>query len=85
MTVVCCAQIILVIGAKQQHIISTLALQAKRHALEVIDRQKDDPEKQAMTCKDMAEAVIPSNELFWFERPKVLLKLIHFVIFQVRF
>ncbi|BBN06024.1 mlo protein [Marchantia polymorpha subsp. ruderalis] len=77
--------IILVIGAKQQHIISTLALQAKRHALEVIDRQKDDPEKQAMTCKDMAEAVIPSNELFWFERPKVLLKLIHFVIFQNSF
>lgn len=76
--------LILVIGAKQQHIISTLALQAKRHALQVIENEKD-AEKQITKCKDMAEAVTPSNDLFWFKRPKVLLKLIHFVIFQNSF
>ncbi|KAL3694511.1 hypothetical protein R1sor_008162 [Riccia sorocarpa] len=79
--------LILMIGMKQQHIISVLALQAKRHALDVIDSQRRDPEKQevALKCKDMGEAVTPSNDLFWFKRPKILLRLIHFVIFQNSF
>ncbi|KAL2633218.1 hypothetical protein R1flu_004697 [Riccia fluitans] len=77
--------LILIIGTKQQHIISVLALQAKRHALEVI--HNEDPEKKpvAMSCKHIGDAVKPSNDLFWFSKPRVLLKLIHFVIFQNSF
>ncbi|KAL3694516.1 hypothetical protein R1sor_008167 [Riccia sorocarpa] len=98
--------LVLIIGTKQQHIISVLALRAKRHALKVRNNQQKDGEKtrtddtggsgdsgqvsqeQEETRprpRDIGHAVMPSNKLFWFQKPKILLKLIHFVIFQNSF
>lgn len=61
-------QLLLMVGAKLENIISSLALDVceKRNRAE--------------------EAVItPSDELFWFHRPEIILQLIHFILFQNSF
>ncbi|XP_010439065.1 PREDICTED: MLO-like protein 13 [Camelina sativa] len=60
--------LLLMVGAKLEYIISSLAL--------------DVSEKRSRA----EEAVItPSDELFWFHRPGIVLQLIHFILFQNSF
>ncbi|KAL3693305.1 hypothetical protein R1sor_006956 [Riccia sorocarpa] len=105
--------LVLIVGTKQQHIISVLALQAKRHAQDVLNSKNgqndtegqvemrsngtegNDSDEQVATrakdkqvaqrAKDIGDAVKLSNDLFWFQKPRFLLRLIHFVIFQNSF
>lgn len=61
-------QLLLMVGAKLEYIMSSLAL--------------DVSEKRSRA----EEAVItPSDELFWFHRPGIVLQLIHFILFQNSF
>ncbi|KAF3593880.1 hypothetical protein DY000_02027233 [Brassica cretica] len=60
--------LLLMVGAKLENIISTLAVDVceKRNRAE--------------------EAVIkPSDELFWFHKPEIVLQIIHFILFQNSF
>ncbi|KAL2649863.1 hypothetical protein R1flu_017991 [Riccia fluitans] len=57
--------LVLVVGAKLQHIIATLAIEN--------------------TNRNPLTAIKPRDELFWFSTPTLLLKLIHFILFQNAF
>ncbi|KAF7846611.1 hypothetical protein BT93_L4025 [Corymbia citriodora subsp. variegata] len=54
--------LLLLVGAKLEHIITRLAQEAER-----------------------GDPVRPSDEHFWFRRPKIVLWLIHFILFQNSF
>ncbi|EPS69181.1 hypothetical protein M569_05587, partial [Genlisea aurea] len=60
--------LLVIVGAKLEHIISELAMEAARRD----DREKDVPFR-------------PSDELFWFHWPPLVLYLIHFILFQNSF
>jgi hypothetical protein len=62
-------QLLLVLGSKMEHIITELAL-------EVIQKH---------TAIEGVLVVTPSDELFWFHRPKLVLLLIHIILFQNAF
>lgn len=59
-------QLVLLVGAKLQHVIATLAL-----------------ETAGLTGHSLGAKLTPRDSLFWFKKPELLLKLIHFVLFQV--
>ncbi|KAF3338527.1 MLO-like protein 1 isoform X1 [Carex littledalei] len=60
---------LLVIGAKLEHIITELAHEvAEKHSV-----------------VEGSLIVTPSDDLFWFRRPKIVLVLIHFILFQNAF
>lgn len=61
--------LLLLVGAKLEHIIAQLAEEA-------IQRKAEDQE---------AQPVRPSDEYFWFGKPLVILYLIHFILFQNSF
>lgn len=61
-------QLVLLVGAKLQHVIATLALENAG-----ITGLFDDPRLRLR----------PRDDLFWFKKPELLLSLIHFVLFQV--
>ncbi|XP_022863837.1 MLO-like protein 13 [Olea europaea var. sylvestris] len=61
--------LLLIVGAKLEHIITQLAKNA-------VERTSGDPERTV---------VKPSDELFWFHRPLIVLYLIHFILFQNSF
>ncbi|KAK4491322.1 hypothetical protein RD792_002058 [Penstemon davidsonii] len=60
--------LLLIVGAKLEHIITVLAKDA---AERVVDAE--------------GTTVRPSDELFWFHRPALVLYLIHFILFQNSF
>ncbi|KAL3824666.1 hypothetical protein ACJIZ3_020695 [Penstemon smallii] len=60
--------LLLIVGAKLEHIITVLAKDAAERAV--------DPE---------GTTVRPSDELFWFHRPALVLYLINFILFQNSF
>eukprot|EP01018_Ginkgo_biloba_P033521 Gb_19582 [translate_table: standard] len=60
--------LILLVGAKLQHIIATLAL-----------------ENAGITRSSLRSTLKPRDELFWFNKPELLLSLIHFILFQNAF
>lgn len=60
-------QIILLVGTKLQVIITKMAVKIQERG----DVVKGTP------------VVQPGNDLFWFGRPRFLLFLIHFILFQV--
>ncbi|XP_078173066.1 MLO-like protein 1 [Carex rostrata] len=61
--------LLLVVGAKLEHIITELAHEvAEKH-----------------TIVEGNLIVTPSDDLFWFHRPKIVLVLIHFILFQNAF
>ncbi|XP_075486448.1 MLO-like protein 13 [Primulina tabacum] len=60
--------LLLIVGAKLEHIITELATDAAQRA--------DESE---------GTRVRPSDELFWFPRPALVLYLIHFILFQNSF
>lgn len=59
-------QLVLLVGAKLQHVIATLAL-----------------ENAGLTEYPSGVKLRPRDELFWFNKPELLLSLIHFILFQV--
>ncbi|CAO1942054.1 unnamed protein product [Urochloa humidicola] len=61
--------VLLVVGSKMEHIITELALEVA----------------QKHTAIEGDLVVSPSDELFWFRRPKLVLLLIHMVLFQSAF
>ncbi|BAH91753.1 Os02g0562600, partial [Oryza sativa Japonica Group] len=62
-------QMLLVVGTKLEHIITELAHQVA----------------EKHTAIEGELVVSPSDELFWFHRPKIVLLLIHIVLFQNAF
>jgi mlo protein len=63
-------QLLLLIGTKLEHIITQMAYEvASKHA----------------TVEAGDIAVDPSDDLFWFHNPRILLILIHFILFQNAF
>ena len=62
-------QVLLVVGSKMEHIITELALEVA----------------QKHTAIEGDLVVSPSDEHFWFGRPKLVLLLIHIVLFQNAF
>lgn len=65
-------QLLLVVGCKLEYIITKLA--------------KEVAEKQRGENGDVAATTVnPSDELFWFHSPILVLYLIHFILFQNSF
>lgn len=64
-----CLQLLLAVGTKLEHVITQLAHEVA--------------EKHSAIEGDLV--VNPSDEHFWFGRPKVILYLIHFILFQNAF
>ncbi|GLJ40680.1 hypothetical protein SUGI_0840060 [Cryptomeria japonica] len=60
--------LVLLVGAKLQHVIATLAL-----------------ENAGISESFVGTKLKPRDELFWFNRPELLLSLIHFILFQNAF
>nr|BAJ33971.1 unnamed protein product [Eutrema halophilum] len=60
--------LVLLVGAKLQHVIATLAL-----------------ENDGLTEYPSGVKLRPRDELFWFNKPELLLSLIHFILFQNSF
>ena len=60
---------LLVVGSKMEHIITELAV-------EVVQKH---------TAIEGDVVVAPSDDFFWFHRPKLVLLLIHIVLFQNAF
>ncbi|KAJ7559109.1 hypothetical protein O6H91_04G070300 [Diphasiastrum complanatum] len=60
---------IVIIGTKLQHIITTLAYGIA----------------DAQSCNGPDAVIQPRDELFWFHRPKLVLHLLHFTLFQNAF
>ena len=66
-------QILLLVGAKLEHIIVRLAQESV---------QKMEEEN---STAEVASRVRPSNDYFWFGRPRLVLDLLHFTLFQNSF
>ncbi|GFP80421.1 mlo-like protein 13 [Phtheirospermum japonicum] len=64
----CVFQLLLIVGAKLEHIITQLAKAAAERAEDAEGTQ-----------------VKPTDEMFWFHRPVLVLYLIHFILFQNSF
>ena len=64
----CCLQSLLLIGTKLEHIINELAYEVAS--------------KHAAGQGEGGIVVRPSDELFWFHSPRLVLVLIHFILFQ---
>ncbi|KAJ7192386.1 hypothetical protein O6H91_Y521100 [Diphasiastrum complanatum] len=62
-----CHLLILLVGAKLQHVIATLALESAGI------QGRYDPQ------------IRPRDDLFWLNRPQMMLSLIHFILFQNSF
>ena len=62
-------QLLLLVGAKLEHIITELAQ-------EVVEKRNEEAD---------AAPVKPSDELFWFHSPNLFLYLVHFILFQNSF
>ncbi|KAH9325569.1 hypothetical protein KI387_005747, partial [Taxus chinensis] len=60
--------LVLLVGAKLQHVIATLAL-----------------ENAGISGSFVGAKLKPRDELFWLNRPELLLSLIHFILFQNAF
>jgi len=63
-------QLLLIVGAKLEHIITRLAQEA---AASLSNESEQVPE------------IKPSKEYFWFHKPGLVLHLIHFILFQNSF
>lgn len=62
----CSKKLVMLVGTKLQHVVSSLALE--------IMEQKG---------PSVVGQVKPRDDLFWFGKPEILLRLIQFIIFQV--
>lgn len=66
---ICFLQLLLAVGTKLEHVITQLAQEVA--------------EKHSAVEGDLV--VNPSDDHFWFGRPKIVLYLIHFILFQNAF
>ncbi|KAK6248183.1 hypothetical protein QUC31_019748 [Theobroma cacao] len=64
-------QLLLLVGAKLEHIIVRLA--------------QDVDQMKKLQGREAAPPVKPSDEYFWFNRPRIVLHFIHFILFQNAF
>lgn len=62
-------QLLLLVGAKLEYIITKLAKNVA----------------ESVSGEGVSEPVKPSDELFWFHSPTLVLYLIHFILFQNSF
>ena len=62
-------QLLLLVGTKLEHIITELAQEVSERSSVV----------------DETTPIKPSDELFWFDSPNLVLYLIHFILFQNSF
>jgi len=69
LSAICFLQLLLAVGTKLEHVITQLAIEVA--------------EKHSAIEGDLV--VNPSDEHFWFGRPKIILYLIHFILFQNAF
>ena len=69
LSAICFLQLLLAVGTKLEHVITQLAIEVA--------------EKHSSIEGDLV--VNPSDEHFWFGRPKIVLYLIHFILFQNAF
>ena len=69
-------QLLLIVGAKLEHIITRLAQEAAA-ALSRESPLSNDTEE--------APKIKPSKDHFWFHKPELVLHLIHFILFQNSF
>ncbi|KAG6756466.1 hypothetical protein POTOM_039895 [Populus tomentosa] len=60
--------LVLLVGAKLQHVIATLT-----------------SETAGLTGHSVEGKMRPRDDLFWFKKPELFLKLIHFILFQWQF
>lgn len=60
------SKLVMLVGTKLQHVVSSLALEIKEQ-----------------TGPQIGTQVKPRDDLFWFRKPVILLRLIQFIIFQV--
>ncbi|KAB1669515.1 hypothetical protein ES319_1Z036700v1 [Gossypium barbadense] len=63
-----CSKLVMLVGTKLQHVVSSLALEIKEQ-----------------TGPPTGAQVKPRDDLFWFRKPDILLRLIQFIIFQNAF
>ncbi|CAN6213646.1 unnamed protein product [Urochloa humidicola] len=61
--------LLLAVGCKMEHVITELAVEVA----------------QKHTAIEGDVVVAPSDDFFWFHKPKVVLYLIHFILFQIAF
>lgn len=84
-TVLCDAlQLVLIVGAKLQHIIIGLAIEVRGGVKKIDLDDLDDGLKKADHGTGIeVQPMKPRDDLFWFSRPRLLLTLIHLILFQV--
>lgn len=79
-------QMILIIGMKLQQIITDLALEV-RGGVQKIETTLDDLDGHIVDTPKkefILQPIKARDDLFWFHRPRFLLYLVHFILFQVR-
>ena len=62
-------QLVLIVATKLEHIIMKMA---------------DELTNLTMLAQGLPNVML-SNKLFWFKRPRLIIKCIHFILFQVNF
>lgn len=87
-------QTVLFVGMKLQQIITSLALEVMggvEDSATSQGRRKGAKTQRVVAAKmldedlkaDRIHAIKPRDDLFWFNRPRLLLYLVHFMLFQV--
>lgn len=74
-----CEQLLLLVGAKLEHVIARLAQESDQKRVEKQEVQHQQKEKED------TKHVKPSDKFFWFNNPRLVLNLIHFILFQNSF
>lgn len=72
---------VLFVGTKLQLIVTSLVLRARTEASDKDDLcgSAEDEDRGVKTCPGIS----PRDDLFWFKSPRLLLFLVHFILFQV--
>ena len=77
-------QLLLLVGAKLEHIIACLAQEYVTLKLQE-DQEPQQHTGRKKTNDTETARVRPSDEHFWFNKPSIVLILIHFILFQNSF
>ncbi|KAG0525946.1 hypothetical protein BDA96_06G102000 [Sorghum bicolor] len=76
--------LLLLIGAKLEHIINKMAYEvATKHTAASAAAAEDEEGGNGVPMDGMVMS--PSDDLFWFRSPRLVLSLIHFILFQNAF
>ncbi|MED6225088.1 hypothetical protein PIB30_090424 [Stylosanthes scabra] len=73
--------ILLLVGAKLEHIIARLA----QESLQKMEAENGNEQNRGRRREQESARVKPSDEYFWFSRPTLVLDLLHFTLFQNSF